>query len=61
MSCPLNCCDNCIYKDDRNGDVPVYDIYDIIARQSIYYFDSEDWKSQEILVEYNWLIVQRAH
>ena len=61
MSCPLDCYNNCIYKGDWNGDVPVYDIHDITARQSIRYFDSEDWESQEILVEYNWLVAQRAH
>ena len=61
MSCPLETCDNCIYKGDRNGDVPVYDIYDITVRQFIRYFDSEDWENQEILVEYNRLIVPRTH
>ena len=61
MSCPFDYCDNCIYKGDWNGDVPVYNIHDITARQSIRYFDSEDWESQEILVEYNRLVAQRAH
>ena len=61
MSCSFDCYDNYIYKGDQNGDIPVYDISDIIARQSIRYFDSEDWKSEEILVEYNWLIIQWTH
>ena len=61
MLCPLDYCNNCIYKGDQNRNVPVNNIHDITARQFICYFDSKDWKSQEILVEYNWLVVQQAH
>lgn len=60
ISCPFDCCDNCICEGDPNGDVPVYDIHDITARQSIRYFDSKDWESEEILVECNRLVAQRA-
>ena len=42
MSCRPDCYDNCIYKGDRNGDVPVYNIHDITARQFICYFDSKN-------------------
>ncbi len=42
ISCPFDSYDNCIYNDNRNGDVPVYDIYDITEKQSIRYFDSKD-------------------
>lgn len=56
MSFSFDCYDNCIYESDPNRDVPVYDIHDITARQSIRYFDSKDWESEEILVEYNWLV-----
>lgn len=51
--CSFDCCDNCIYKDDPNGDISIYDIYDITARHFIYYFNYKDWESEEILVEYN--------
>ena len=60
MSCPFDCCDNCIYKSDPNRDVSVYDIHDITARQFICYFDSKDWENEEILVKYNRLVVQWA-
>lgn len=45
--------DNRIYKSDFNGNVPVYNIYDIITRQFIRYFDFKNWESKEILVKYN--------
>lgn len=53
MLSSLDCCHNCIYKDDESGNILVYDIYDITVRQSIHYFDFEDYKYHEILVEYN--------
>lgn len=31
MLCPFNYCDNCIYKGDQNGNVPVYNLYNIIT------------------------------
>ena len=61
MSYPFDGCDNSIYKYDRNGDISVYNIHDITTRYAICYFDSKDWKSQEILVKYNRLVVQRAY
>ncbi len=42
MLCLFDYCDNYIYKDNRNGDVLVYNIHNIIARQFICYFDSKD-------------------
>lgn len=61
ISCLFDYCNNYIYKVDWNGDVSVYNIHDITAKQFICYFDSEDWENQEILVEYNWLVAQQAH
>ena len=56
----LDYCDNYIYKNDLNGDVPVYNIHDITAIQSIYYFNFQHWESEEILIEYNWLVMQQT-
>ena len=58
---PLDCFDNYINKNDWNKDVPVYNIHNITAKQFICYFDFEDGESEEILVEYNWLVLQRPH
>lgn len=50
-------CNSCIYKVYQTENILVYNIRNIIVKQSIYYFDFEDLESQKILVGYNWLIM----
>lgn len=45
MSYSLDYYDNYISKDNWNENVPVENIYDIITKQSIRYFNSKDRKS----------------
>lgn len=56
ISYSFDYCDNCIYENDPSENVLVYNRYDITTRQSIRYFDFKDWKNEEILIEYNWLV-----
>ena len=49
--------DNCIYEDDPNMDVSIYNIYNILIKQFICYFNSKDWESKEILVKYNRVVM----
>lgn len=58
MVCPPKCCDNCMYAEQTDKNMPIYDIHSITARQSMRYYESKEWEDREIFMEYNRLITK---
>lgn len=60
MLCFFDYYDNYFYENNINRNISIYNIYNIIIKQFIYYFNLKDWKIEKILFKYNLLITKQV-